>query len=90
MTTLPEPAHIAAHPQPHLQVVGRRAKELNRRRPAGEDTQPILNPPGALRPRNEAIEEVIDGCGPIPPGLDPESVWALRRIAGALSRNRRP
>lgn len=74
----------AAYSQPHLEVVGRHAKERNWRT-GGEDTQPILRPavPAVWDGR---VEEVIDGDGPIPAGLDPESVWALRRIARALKR----
>lgn len=51
--------------------------------------------PAKVRERNgtigwgqERVQELIDGSGPVPRGLDPESVAAARRIAQHLSHCR--
>jgi hypothetical protein len=88
VTEDPQGRHrAAAYTQPHLEVVGRHAKERNQRS-VGEETQPILRsavPAAAAEVWDGRVEDVIDGNGPIPADLDPEAVWALRRIARALN-----
>lgn len=80
-----------SHWDPTWQVPAEFVDEETRRLP------PLLPPPlparvrernGAINWGRERVKELIDGNGPVPRGLDPESVAAARRIARHLSHCR--